>query len=98
VAAGIVVESYLSFKKKLISIDELESIEEYIFSIYGKVRLKESEIDNLVLYARNDKKNSSSKINFTLLDGVGKVKIDQEFGVKDFEEGMRYYITGSAIE
>jgi hypothetical protein len=26
------------------------------------------------------------------------VKIDQEFGVKDFEEGMRYYITGSAIE
>jgi 3-dehydroquinate synthase len=91
IAVGMVAEAYLSYKRKLLSEESLMQIEEFIFSIYGKVTLQPEDIAAISPLALQDKKNASGKIQCVLLKSIGEPIIDQVITQKEIQEALKYY-------
>jgi 3-dehydroquinate synthase len=77
VAVGMILESYISKEKKLISESEYLEIKKLINSLYQKVEFSDLDIQKVIDLLIFDKKNEFGIIQFALLDGIGKIKINQ---------------------
>lgn len=91
IAVGLLTESYLSWQKKLLSRSELEKIVLFVFSIYEKITLRPDELSAVAAFARQDKKNTGTTINCTLLNGIGQAIYDQPITISEIEEALQYY-------
>ncbi|GAB3821227.1 3-dehydroquinate synthase [Pontibacter rugosus] len=91
IAVGMLCEAWISMKHDLLSQLELERIETFLVSIYEKVSLTEADIQLIAQFALQDKKNTRSTINCTLLQGIGKAVFDQPITVQEIVESLRYY-------
>ncbi len=78
IAAGMILESYISWQKKLISAVEYIEIKKCINDIFELIPFDEKDINPILELLIHDKKNEYGKIQFTLLDGIGGIKINQE--------------------
>ena len=78
IAVGMVLESYISWQKELISVGEYLEIKNAIKTIFETIIFKEEDIQPILDLLIHDKKNEHGKIQFALLDGIGKVRINQE--------------------
>ena len=76
IAIGFICEGYLSTQKSGLSMNEFLDIQQTILSRYPKYELKESSFIDLIEIMKNDKKNTSEHINFSLLKQIGKSTID----------------------
>jgi 3-dehydroquinate synthase len=76
VAFGMLSESFISLEQKLITKTEFLQIEKCIRKFYSGIQLPPPDNDRLLQLMRHDKKNQDETINFTLLDGIGKFKIN----------------------
>jgi 3-dehydroquinate synthase len=90
VAVGMILESYISWQKKLISESEYDEIKKVIAAIFEKIPFEENDIQPILDLLIHDKKNEYGKIQFSLLDGIGAIKINQEVDnkliIKSFED------------
>ncbi len=77
VAIGMILESYLSFQKGLLSLVEYQKIKELLKGIYPFVEFNSEDIDKIIQLLSVDKKNEYGKVLFVLLDGIGDFKINQ---------------------
>ncbi len=91
IAVGMLCEAYLSMKKGLLSKRELDQIETFLVSVYEKVKLTEDEIQAMTKLTLQDKKNTRTTINCTLLRGIGKAVWDQPVTLAEVQESLRYY-------
>jgi 3-dehydroquinate synthase len=78
IAIGMVLESYLSLKQKLITSEDYLEIKHTLKSIFGTVEILDEELNPICDLLIHDKKNEYGKIQFALLDGIGKVNLNQE--------------------
>lgn len=78
IAVGMILESYISMTKKLISNEEYLEIKSTIKSIFEEVIFEKKDIQSILDLLIHDKKNENGKIKFVLLDGIGKIVINQE--------------------
>ena len=78
IAIGMILESYVSMQKNLISIEEYLEIKTTINSIYEPVFFEENDLNPILELLIHDKKNEYGTIKFVLLDGIGKITINQE--------------------
>ena len=77
IAAGMVLESFISLHKNLINQEEYFQIKSTFKSIYGILVFDEKDIEPILELLIHDKKNEYGTIQFALLDGIGKIKINQ---------------------
>lgn len=77
IAIGMILESYISLEKDLINLDEYNQIKTTIKAIYDDVVFEENDIDPIVELLIHDKKNEYGNIQFALIEGIGKIKINQ---------------------
>jgi 3-dehydroquinate synthase len=77
IAVGMIMESYISLEKKLISIDEFSIIKNTLNTIFEPIIIEENEQQNIIDLLIHDKKNEYGKVQFALLDGIGNIKINQ---------------------
>ncbi|MEM6763627.1 MAG: 3-dehydroquinate synthase [Bacteroidota bacterium] len=91
VAAGMIVESFISMKKGLLTEAALYEISRYISSYYTLPTVGEDIFENVFSRMKNDKKNLDGKIMCTLLDGVGKVQVNSPITLEDTQEALRFY-------
>ena len=77
IATGIVLESYISFQEKLIDLASYSEIKNTVKSIFGTVEITEKDLDPITELLVHDKKNEYGKVQFVLLDGIGRVKLNQ---------------------
>ena len=85
VLAGIILATKLSVTKKVCAKSTLEKIKEiyksndlnYTFIKYNKTK----EINKLIPYLKNDKKNNDEKINFILLRKIGKTTVPNKYKI-----------------
>lgn len=77
IAAGMVLESYISMEKKLISREEYFQIKYVVKNIFDDILFGESDIVAILELLIHDKKNEYGNISFALLDGIGNAIIDQ---------------------
>ncbi|WP_281225186.1 3-dehydroquinate synthase [Flavobacterium aquiphilum] len=90
IAVGMILESYISWQKNLISKEEYDQIKTTLKSIYDDVVFEENDIDPILELLIHDKKNEYGTIQFALIEGIGKIKINQsvenELILKAFED------------
>ena len=91
IAAGMICEAFLSFKRGMIDQKTLENIEEFIFSVYGKANIKESDIEPIIALTAQDKKNKGKEIRFSLLEGAGKCTYDISVSKAGMKKALEYY-------
>lgn len=91
VAVGMICESWLSVQRGLLTPEELDKIETFLFTIFEKVHFVTLETDAIAEYARQDKKNAGATINCTLLNGIGRAVYDQPITLSELADSLRYY-------
>lgn len=77
IAVGMILESYISLHKNLITQDEYNQIKITLKSIYDDIVFEENDIDPILGLLIHDKKNEYGMIQFVLIEGIGKIKINQ---------------------
>lgn len=77
IAAGMILESYISLKKGLISNEEYSEIKSYLLSIYEPITFEENDKFDIINLLIHDKKNEYGKVQFALLNGIGNISINQ---------------------
>ncbi|HEX9978929.1 MAG TPA: 3-dehydroquinate synthase [Flavobacterium sp.] len=78
VAAGMILESYISMEKKLLSADDYNHIKKNIKKIFADIIFEQIDVKAILEFLIHDKKNEYGKVNFVLLSGIGQVEIDQQ--------------------
>ncbi len=92
IAVGMIAEAFLSMKRGLISAQELEDIEIYLFETYGKVHFSANEIDTIISLTLQDKKNKGKEVLFSLLTGLGDCGYDIPVSKKEMKQALEFYI------
>jgi 3-dehydroquinate synthase len=78
IAVGMILESYISKEKNLLTNEEYQEIKYIINDIFDRIEFTQNDIDKIIELLIFDKKNEFGKVQFALLDGIGKIKINQE--------------------
>lgn len=90
IAVGMIIESYLSFQKDLITKEEFIEIKSIINDIFEKVDFTDKEVTEIIKLLIHDKKNVSGEVQFVLLNKIGKTVIgeivENSLIIKGFEE------------
>ncbi len=77
IAVGMILESFISWQKKLITEIEYRQIKLAINAIYEAVQINENDLQPIMDLLIHDKKNEFGTIQFALIDGIGSIKINQ---------------------
>ncbi|MEY4084879.1 MAG: hypothetical protein RL074_666 [Bacteroidota bacterium] len=77
IAIGMILESYISLHKNLISEAEYIQIKSVIKTIYDDITFEENDIQPILDLLIHDKKNEFGTIQFALIEGIGAIKINQ---------------------
>lgn len=93
VAIGMILESYISMEKNLLSRAEYFEIKYILKDIYETVSFNENDIEKIIELLIYDKKNEFGKIQFALLDGIGNIKINEEADNKMIHAAFEDYKT-----
>ena len=78
IAVGMILESFISREKELLTKEEYQEIKYIINDIFERVEFSQIDIEKIIELLIFDKKNEFGKVQFALLDGIGKIKINQE--------------------
>ena len=92
IAIGMIVEAFISHQRDLISLQELEEIESYLFENYGRVKLHTEEISKIIALTAQDKKNKGKEIRFSLLTGLGDCGYDIPVSASEMKKAIQYYL------
>lgn len=78
IAVGMILESFIAMKKGLLTKEDYIEIKNCIQSIYDAIVFDEKDIDPILALLIHDKKNEYGTIQFALIEGIGRIKINQE--------------------
>ena len=91
IAAGMILETYISSKLKDFPQDKLEMIAKVIKEMYGKESFSAEDIHEIKALMKFDKKNERGNINFVLLTDIGEAVIDVIVPDDLIQEAFNYY-------
>ena len=91
VAYGIIGELYLSTVKTGFPSDKMHQTVSFIKEHYGKMAITCDDYPTLLELMTHDKKNVAGTINFTLLGGIGDIRINQTATKEDIYEALDFY-------
>lgn len=72
IAIGMIMESYLSVHLTGLSQGKLDEIKAVFLNYFKPVDINQQELESIIKLMRFDKKNSSGKVNFALLEDIAK--------------------------
>jgi 3-dehydroquinate synthase len=91
VAWGLIVELYLSAIKTGFPTDKMHQTVSFIHEHYGKMNITCDDYPQLLELMTHDKKNVAGVINFTLLGGIGDIRINQTATKEEIYEALDFY-------
>ncbi|MHA1381637.1 MAG: 3-dehydroquinate synthase [Candidatus Helarchaeota archaeon] len=91
VAAGIIMESYISMKLGLLDKEKFEIIKYFIKKIFGIIKIKENSFSNIIEFIRHDKKNINGELLFVLLEDIGSARFNIVVDEKVILDSLNYY-------
>lgn len=77
IAVGMVLESFVAWKKNLIHMAQYNQIKKTILGIFERIVFHPTDIEPILALLIHDKKNEYGTIQFALIEGIGHVKINQ---------------------
>ena len=94
VAYGLVCELYLSAIKTGFPTDKMRQTVSFIREHYGRMPITCDDYPTLFELMTHDKKNTAGIINFTLLGGIGDIRINQTATKEEIYEALDFYREG----
>jgi 3-dehydroquinate synthase len=94
VAYGLVCELYLSTVKTGFPTDKMRQTVSFIHEHYGRMPITCDDYPTLFEFMTHDKKNTAGSINFTLLGGIGDIRINQTATKEEIYEALDFYREG----
>ena len=91
VAFGLVCELYLSTFKANFPTYKMRQTVQFIRNYYGTFALSCNDYDSLIELMQHDKKNTSTDINFTFLEDIGKPVINQTATKDEIKEALDFF-------
>lgn len=91
VAYGLICELYLSAIKTGFPTDKMHQTVSFIHEHYGKMSITCDDYPQLLELMTHDKKNVAGIINFTLLGGIGDIRINQTATKNEIYEALDFY-------
>lgn len=92
VGIGMLAESFISFKKGLLSEIEWNEINGVLMALFPVLPVRLDDIDTIIELMKNDKKNSENKIKSCLLTGIGSCVYDQNLSIEEIKESLYFLI------
>jgi 3-dehydroquinate synthase len=90
VAIGMILESYISKEKKLISEEDYYEIKNTLLAIYEKPIFSKKDQEFIINLLIHDKKNEYGKVQFALIQNIGAIILNQsadnELIINSFKE------------
>ena len=94
VAYGLICELYLSCVKTGFPTDRMRQTVQFVRNHYGQMNITCDDYPTLLELMTHDKKNVAGEINFTLLGGIGDIRINQTASQKEIQEALDFYREG----
>ena len=94
VAWGLIVELYLCCVKTGFPADKMRQTVTFIREHYGRMAVTCDDYPRLLELMHHDKKNTGNTINFTLLGGIGDIRINQTATEDEIREALDFYREG----
>ncbi|MBQ7422309.1 MAG: 3-dehydroquinate synthase [Prevotella sp.] len=94
VAFGLVCELYLSSIKCSFPTEQMRQTVSYIRENYGALTITCNDYEELLQLMTHDKKNRGNEINFTLLSGIGDIRINQNATEDEIKEALDFLREG----
>ena len=91
VAFGLACELYLSTFKTNFPTNKMRQTVQFIRNYYGIFALSCKDYDSLIELMQHDKKNTSTNINFTFLEDIGKPIINQTATKDEIKEALDFF-------
>ena len=91
VAYGLICELYLSTVRTGFPTDKMHQTVNFIKEHYGKLTITCDDYPTLLELMTHDKKNVAGTINFTLLGGIGDIRINQIATKEEIYEALDFY-------
>ena len=91
VALGMIIETKISELESLISPEKAQHIIENIQKYYPYISISAFSNEEIISLMLNDKKNDHGKINFSILEGLGKCNYDYKVSQEHIEQALEYY-------
>ena len=91
VAAGMVIEAYLSYKLNGLERKDLDEIKRKINFIYPVIKLNNSDITEIIKLMRFDKKNEKGIVKYVLLNKIGSADFNMEVPEQLLFEAFDFY-------
>ena len=95
VAYGLICELYLSCTKTGFPVDKMRQTVRFINENFGQMPITCDDYPTLLELMTHDKKNVAGEINFTLLGGVGDIRINQTATKEEILEALDFYREGN---
>lgn len=94
VAWGLICELYLSCTKTGFPTDTMRQTVRFIKENYGTLPITCDDYPELFEYMTHDKKNTAGIINFTLLGGIGDIRINQTADKQEIYDMLDFFREG----
>lgn len=91
VAMGMISEAHLAYLENLISKEDSQLIVESIQRYYPYLDISDLKDEDITALLLNDKKNTDSKINFSLLTAIGECTYDHQCSRKNILKSIDFY-------
>ena len=91
IAVGMIAEAYLSERYTNLPHAQAEDIANFILKNYGHRAIPAEETEAIAALAQQDKKNTQSMIQCTLLKEIGQATYDVAITPEDIRESLAYY-------
>jgi 3-dehydroquinate synthase len=91
VAWGMIVELYLCCVKTNFPQDQMRQTVAFIKENYGRMAITCDDYPHLIELMHHDKKNQGNSINFTLLGGIGDIRINQTATEEEIKDALDFF-------
>lgn len=91
VAIGMVCESFISYRKGLLSKQELQQVASIVLPYFNYTHIAEQHFESIIELIAQDKKNEATETRFTLLNGIGSCIINQPVEKDLIRESLVYF-------
>ena len=96
VLLGMMIASELAYKKKILSLNELNLIKKHYLDLSLPMKInnffKKKEVNKILYFMKRDKKNFDDKINLILINKIGSVTKPNKFNIS-FNEIRKFLLS-----
>jgi 3-dehydroquinate synthase len=91
VAAGMICESYLAYKKLKLSKEDRNKLIACIQKYFKAIPLDEIDFVRILEIMKNDKKNTDNKFQFALITTIGNCETDITCSIEQIIDALKFY-------